>query len=304
MPKTKTKKKNISFSQINMYLGCPLRWKLKYIDGIKEFKPNISLIFGSAMHDTLQFYIKVMYDESVRKADSYDLGELLLMRMKYHYEKTAEQTGITDFTDSLEMQEHYLDGLAIINYFKKKRSSYFPRKKVELLGIEMKVDVKLFDGHEVNLIGYLDIVLRDTVTKKIKIIDIKTSTRGWKDYAKKDLNKTMQLVMYKMYFLNQYKKYKIDVDDIDIEYFIVKRKLIENCEFPQRRIQTFSPASGNVTRNKVEKKLKEFVDNAYNKDGSRNENGIYLPKPNQVTCKWCEFCNRKDLCPKGYVITR
>ena len=34
-------KKTISYSQINMYKGCPKQWKLTYLDGIKEFTPTM-----------------------------------------------------------------------------------------------------------------------------------------------------------------------------------------------------------------------------------------------------------------------
>ena len=50
-------KKTISYSQINMYKGCPKQWKLTYLDGIKEFIPNMFLVFGTAMHEVLQKYL-------------------------------------------------------------------------------------------------------------------------------------------------------------------------------------------------------------------------------------------------------
>ena len=45
------------------------------------------------------------------------------------------------------------------------------------------------------------------------------------------------------------------IDKIDIEYFIVKRKLYEKVDFPQRRIQTFIPANGTPSINKVTNKI-------------------------------------------------
>ena len=75
-------------------------------------------------------------------------------------------------------------------------------------------------------------------TKKFIIIDIKTSTRGWNDKAKKDKSKQHQLVLYKKFFAQQY---NVPIDDIDIEFFIVKRKLYESQDFVIKRVQQFRP---------------------------------------------------------------
>ena len=86
----------------------------------------------------------------------------------------------------------------------------------------------------------------------IKIIDIKTSTRGWKDKEKSDEVKNMQLILYKKFFAEQH---NFPVDNINIEYFIVKRKVYEDGEYPEKRIQTHTPTSGKVKINKATKAL-------------------------------------------------
>jgi len=45
----------LSYSSISTYIECPLKFKLKYIDGLKE-KPKPYLSFGSSLHDALQFF--------------------------------------------------------------------------------------------------------------------------------------------------------------------------------------------------------------------------------------------------------
>jgi hypothetical protein len=44
------------------------------------------------------------------------------------------------------------------------------------------------------------------------------------------------------------------IDNIDIEYFIVKRKLHGNPDFPDPRVQIHVPASGKVKLNKATKR--------------------------------------------------
>ena len=79
----------------------------------------------------------------------------------------------------------------------------------------------------------------------------------------------------------------------------MKRKLIDGAMFPQKRVTEFMPASGKPTRNKLASSIKSFVDLNFASDGS------YLDKPhvavagkNNKNCKWCEFKNQFDLCPK------
>jgi RecB family exonuclease len=43
--------------------------------------------------------------------------------------------------------------------------------------------------------GYLDVVLYHEPSNTFKIIDIKTSTKGWNKYTKKDESKQFQLVL-------------------------------------------------------------------------------------------------------------
>ena len=72
------------------------------------------------------------------------------------------------------------------------------------------------------------------------------------------------LLLYKQFYSKQYNH---PIDKIEVEYFIVKRKLWENAMFPQKRVQKFSPASGTVSMNKVAKRLNTFLDLAFDEDG-------------------------------------
>src|SRR6056300_529326 len=69
----------ISYSQYTMWANCPKQWKLTYMDGIKEFDPSIHLVFGTAMHETIQGWLKVVYGESPSKADEMDSHHIQLL---------------------------------------------------------------------------------------------------------------------------------------------------------------------------------------------------------------------------------
>ena len=171
---------------------------------------------------------------------------------------------------------------------RKKRSGYFSNQGYELIGIEIPLYVQATEGNpNVIMSGFIDLVIRDIETDTIIIYDIKTSTAGWNAHAKKDKNKTSQLVLYKSYFAKQF---GYDEEKINIEYFIVKRKLIEGFAYPQKRIQQFVPASGKPTRNKLIKDIEEFVRAGFNEDGTYNVNGNFPAVSNNgKNCKYCEF---------------
>jgi len=288
--------RKISYSQYSMYSQCPKHWELAYVKNLRTFSQSIHTVFGTAMHETLQHYLTVMYSDSVKAADAIDIHGYLKDQMYTLYKEAVEKMG-SHFSNKFELGEFYEDGVAILDWFKRKRGGYFSRKNEELLGIETPIYHPVNETNDkVMMLGYLDVVIRNKVTDTITIIDIKTSTRGWNKWQKADKTKTSQLVLYKKYFAEQY---GFDVEKIDIKYMIVKRKLIEGAMFPQKRITEFAPASGKPTRNKLARSIQSFVESSFKLDGSFNEDRQYpaVAGKNKKNCKYCEFVDRLDLCP-------
>ena len=282
----------ISYSQFSQWDQCPHKWKLMYVDNLRDFKGNIHTLFGTSMHEVLQTYLTVMYNDTIKMADALPLEEMLLKRMKDNYKKVVESMNGEEITSKEEMEEFYFHGLAILEWFKKKRNMYFSKKGYELVGIEVPLNVPVTD--DIKFIGYMDVVLYNTQTGRYKIIDIKTSTMGWNKYQKADKKKTNQLLLYKQFYSLEK---DIPIDKIDVEYFIVKRKLYENLDFPQRRVQLFSPASGKPSINKVMRSLESFVDNSF-VEGKYNRQGTFPTRPDKKNCRYCEF-NQTEHCKDG-----
>jgi hypothetical protein len=234
-----------------------------------------------------------MYTESIKTANEIDLNELLAHRMKSNFLGIVENNGGLEFCTKEDMNEFYGHGVHMLDWFKKNRGMYFSKRGYELLGVEIPLDFNMYNN--IKFIGYIDVVIKDTVRDRIKIIDIKTSTMGWNKYMKADKNKSNQLLMYKQFYSKQF---DIPLDRIDIEYFILKRKLYEKVDFPQRRIQTFVPANGTPSINKVNLKLKEFIQECFTKNGEYNLSHIYRKEPSDKNCRFCEFKNKPDLCDR------
>jgi len=281
----------ISYSQLSMFSECPQRWKLNYIDEITESEPSIHLLFGTAMHEVIQTWLEVMYHDSVKNANKLNLEQRLHDKMMELFKQDKEAYGKNPCTLE-EMREFFQDGVDILDFIKKRRADYFSKRGYKLIGCEVPIEVDL--KKNVKIVGYLDLVILDERTDTITIYDIKTSTRGWNKWMKKDENKTQQLLLYKQFYAKQYNH---PIENIEVEYFIVKRKLWEEAMFPQKRVQKFSPASGTVSMNKVAKRLNTFLDLAFDDKGERISENI-IPTPSKKACKWCEFKNT-EYCSVG-----
>jgi len=281
-----------------MYEKCPKQWKLAYIDGLAPFQSSIDTCFGTAFHETLQTYLTVMYTDSIKAADAIDLRELLTSNLKSEYLRTVTALEGKHYSNPLQLAEYLEDGVAILSWFQKRRSTYFSTKNWELVAIEMELCTQASEKNPaVFWYGFIDVVLRNTETNEILIIDIKTSRQGWNKYQKADAIKMAQLIGYKNYFSKQF---GTPIEKINVEFFIVKRKLIEDSMFPQKRIQQISPASGTVTQKKVQKAIDRFVEDCFDLEGNKNATRNYLALAGKgaKNCKYCCFKEDYVNCPK------
>ena len=257
------------------------------------------MTFGTALHETLQHYITTIYEISGAEADRINLGEYFEERFRETYLKDYKSNKNLHFSTPEEMNEFFTDGIEIINFLKKKRGKYFGKKGWYLVGCELPLIVSPNPKYP-NILykGYLDVVLYHEATNKFKILDIKTSTRGWDAKTKKDELKQFQLILYKKYFAQQF---NIPIDDVEIEFFIVKRKVWEQSDFPTSRIQEFKPASGKVKLNKAYNAINKFINEAFNDNGTHNT-VKHLPNPSAFNCRFCVFKDNEELCNKGLTL--
>ncbi len=296
--------KNISYSQMSIFRGCSHRWKLQYKDKIKAFTSTIHTVFGSALHEVIQHYLSIMYEISATKADQINLEELFQEKFIGEYQTQYKKNKNHHFSSAEEMREFFEDGVAILDWFKKRRSKYFSKRGTHLVGCEIPIVIapnKMYNN--VLYMGYLDVVLYNEKTKTFKILDIKTSTRGWNAQNKKDEDKQFQLLLYKQFFSDQY---NIPLNDIEVEFFIVKRKVMsfddDNIKSPHQayRVQTFSPPSGKIKLGKAKKAVNSFISECFNSNGKIRE-AEYPKSVSRWNCRFCPFKNDKKHCGEGII---
>ena len=262
-----------------------------YIDKIKQ-PPSIHLSFGSTMHETLQEYMELMYNKGQQHADEFEAHSDFQERFLRLYKEDAEKKG-ENFATQKELIEFTNDGLEIIDFFLKYRQDHFHKHGWKLLGIEMPVLIAPHEDYpNVKLMGKLDLVMFDETMHRIVIWDIKTSTRGWTKWDKENKFKTSQMVMYKKYFSEQY---NVPIENIDVRYFIVKRKIPENPRYQimKSRIQKFEPSSGKTTQNKMVKNVRRFIEDVF-VEGTHiydtDKIDTILAETDKCSSKWCQTC--------------
>lgn len=296
--------KNISYSQMSIYRGCQHRWKLQYKDKIKRFTSSIHTVFGTAIHEVMQHYLDVMYETSGANADKIDLEKFFQEKFIGEYQKQYKSNNSEHFSSAEEMREFFEDGIGILNWFKKKRSKYFSKRGYHLVGCEIPITIapnKMYNN--VLYLGYLDVVMYNEKTNKFNIIDIKTSTRGWREQDKKNEDKQFQLLLYKQFFSEQY---GIPLEDINIEFFILKRKVLdwddEKLMSPHQayRVQTFTPPSGKIKINRAKTAVNDFINECFDSNGKIKEKN-YPKSPSKWNCRFCAYSQDKKTCGEGII---
>ena len=264
-----SKNTHISYSSLSTYNKCPKLWELMYLRNEVPFTQNIYTCFGTAMHETIQEWLTVMYHDSVKAANDINLDDLLYTNIVQAYKKGRAQMEGQHFSSPDELTQFWLDGKHILKFLKSKRAGYFTTKSMMLAGVETLLYQDIKPG--VKFKGLVDLVFYHPNNDTWTIMDIKTSTRGWSPAQKKNPNLTAQVVLYKEFFSKQF---GIDKDKINVEYFIVKRRVPVDAEYAsmQRRVQEFRPNAGPRKTKQVLTSMNNFIEDVL------DENGKYIDK--------------------------
>ena len=231
-----------------------------------------------------------MFDKSATEADKIHLPTYFKTKLMELYKANAHAG---HFSTPEELSEFYEDAIAILDFFKSKRKLFFSKKNCELVGIEIPITGPIVEGYDkVTMKGFIDLVIYHKDLDKYVIYDIKTSTRGWSDYEKKDQVKVNQILLYKKFFSNLK---GIPEDKIDVQFFIVRRKINENLEFAPKRVQEFKPANGTKKVNDAFIDIQNFVKDTFTTEGEYQEKKY--PK-NIDKCKFCPYIDKPELCNK------
>ena len=263
-----SKNKHISYSSISTYNKCPKLWELQYLRNAVPFTQNIYTCFGTAMHETIQEWLTVMYHDKVKAANDINLHKLLYANLVKAYKQGLAING-SHFSTPEELTQFWLDGKHILDYLTKKRAAYFSTKTMMLAGVETLLYQEIKPG--VMFKGLIDLVFYHPVNDTWTIMDIKTSTSGWRDNQKKNPNLTAQVVLYKDYWG---RKNNIKLSNIQCGFVLLKK-----VKTVGKSCQLIKVSSGPKTLEKSAKLVSSMI--------STVSKGMHLK--NRDSCMFCEF---------------
>jgi putative RecB family exonuclease len=174
---------HISYSQINTYATCPLKYRFNYIDGLEPEFTSSALVFGSAMHAGIQAYL-----QSILEADPLRPDHLLdVFREEWRGSRGPKiRYSARESEESLVNKARELFTLFVDQY----------DTEAEVIAVEesftMDLNELINDGpcDLPPFIGYMDAIIQNGSTA---LIDYKTSSRK----PNGDMN-AMQLVAYSL----------------------------------------------------------------------------------------------------------
>lgn len=293
MSKKRRRKKVTSFTQYQMWKNCPAQWEKSYIQRLIKGEPSIHTVFGEAMHDTIQQWLDVVFNRSMLMARTMDLSDIFKDRLIVHFKRDTVGEGDNKIfvCDKQTLMEFYHDGVAILNWLQLNLEKFFSTMEWVLEGVEIPLNIEVKPN--VFYRGYLDIVLRHKLTGAIKIIDLKTSTKGWGKWKKDDPVVRDQLLLYKLFYSN---KFDIPEDAISVDFYILKRKLPEESDWPIPRVSRFTPSNKKPSMNKMKKRFKYFLDACFDEKGQHISGQEYTPS--KSACRFCPY-NQTEHCSVG-----
>lgn len=156
----------VSWSAINTYLQCPLRYRFRYIDQLPEEFLNSTLVFGQAIHASLEAYFR----QKLTSRDGLGLDGLIAAYQ-------AHWATVDLATVRFGSQED-LAGLASLaeRMLIKFLSHDLARPQGAIIGIEEEWRSPLIDGMP-DLLARLDLVVDDH--EELVVTDFKTSRSRW-----------------------------------------------------------------------------------------------------------------------------
>jgi putative RecB family exonuclease len=172
---------HLSYSQINCYMTCPLKYRFHYIDKIEPPFVASALTFGSCIHEAVgTFYQSCLEGDPLSTGQVHDV-------YRQSWETYTKEQKIRFFNgDTVETLE--AKAKRMLDAF---HQSYDP--SVQIIGIEEPFEVDL--GKRIPpLVGYIDAV-EQAQDGTVSIVDLKTAS---KKYSDNTVHSNVQLTCYSL----------------------------------------------------------------------------------------------------------
>jgi len=189
---------NTSYSALDEFRICPLKYKYSQIDRIKTPKSK-EQFFGTLLHNTL----KVIHTPGI-------LSPTLEQALDFY----SKNWNADVFSDETEERAAFSQGVSMLqDYYKKNDIS-----KINIVDLESRFQVEIGeDGNKHRVTGVVDRI--DRTENGFEIIDYKTSR---KLPSQEKVDNDLQLSIYLLGFLKRYPEEKKNIENLKLSLYYLK----------------------------------------------------------------------------------
>ena len=209
------KTKKYSYSKINSFNNCPLRYRFIYIDRIKKKDEGIEAFLGKVIHRCLEW----IYAEKINNDRTYYSLDIIVNKFKEFWDESwhdqirlfqfKNPKKLSDFVKKKKMDYYTLGVNWLVSYY----SRYGPYFNDNVVNVEEKISFSI-GGYTFNsIIDRVDMINLNS----IKVLDYKT---GKKYFTEKKLLVDLQMGIY--YYAIQSKFPDIQIENITLSHFYIR----------------------------------------------------------------------------------
>lgn len=250
-----------SYSSIECFRNCPLKYKYQNIDKIKAPK-NIDALFGSSIHSSLKFMFQ--------RGPLYPTLEQIVdfFRTTWEQKKLPMEDGALD---SSAENVYYKEGISLLEKFYKNN----PPWNYNVVDMESRFEFEIDDpktGEKHTLSGIMDRIDKNT-DGSFEIIDYKTKR---KMPGQKEIDGDLQMSIYQLGLLKKWPH--IADNKIKLSFYFLKHG---------EKIST------SRTKEQMEETRSLILETIRDINEKIKDSNKFPPTPSPL-CDWCEY---RQMCP-------
>lgn len=244
----------VSYSAISTYRSCPLRYFFRYVVGLPERTVSSSLVFGSAIHQGIEYF----FNELMSGGEPPSI-EALVGEYDRHWKAVEHKDvrfGKGEDRDSL--------GTLAQRMFAAFQASEFAKPTGRILGVEEELRTSIIPGCP-DLLGRLDLVVE--ADDALIVTDLKSARSRWSSAQVEESSE--QLWLY---------------HELVKAFSPKKRVRLRFAVLTKTKTPTLDLLEVPVNRHLIER-TKRIVERVWKSIAAKN----FYPAPSQMSCAGCAF---------------
>ena len=251
----------MSYSSIECFRNCPLKYKYQNIDKIKAPK-NIDALFGSSIHNSLKFMFQ--------RGPLYPTLDQIIDFFRTVWEQKKLPMD-AEALDSSAETVYYKEGISLLEKFYKNN----PPWNYNVVDMESRFEFEIDDpktGEKHTLSGIMDRIDKNA-DGGFEIIDYKTKRKMPGQY---EIDNDLQMSIYQLGLVKKWPH--IDANKIKLSFYFLKHG---------EKISTVR------TKEQVEETRNFILETIRDINGKIKDGNNFPPTPSPL-CDWCEY---RQMCP-------